>query len=353
MKRRNFVKLTAMATAMAMAVSPAMVFAADSESTDGATTAGSTINGDGKLEDYIKKDVFKVVLPTNGDANFKLDPQGLLNVADKDKYTVGPGAIYFTNKPATDGGDATYSNQSDAIEIINKSSYDIDVDFSVKITLPEGVTMVESAADLTDAETPSVYLAMKESGDASATALKAGDNKAETKKVAGVPEDTTNTTKADATGYLITATSDGNGGYTYKYELGDKFDVDTAPKASYILTGNCDTTVDWSALKDKDVTTEIVWSAKKHVDSYLSSTTMSATNNSVTLTLPEGVTLSKAEITYADGTGAIKLTNQYTLSGSTLTIPKDISAWLNRTPAYSKMVLTFSDGKSETIDFQQ
>lgn len=350
MKRKNFVKLTAMATAAVMAASPAMVFAANTESADGDTSAGSTINGSGELEDYISKDVFKVVLPTNTDANFTLDPQGLLQVADSSAYTLGAGAVYFANKQ--DDGSTTYSNTSDPIEVINKSSYDIDVDFSVKVTLPEGVTMVESAADLANATTPSVYLAMKETDDTDATALKLGDNKAEVKAVNGVPEDTTNTTKENATGYLITATGTA-GNYTYKYELGDKFDMDTAPRASYTLTGECDTIADWSALKDKDVTTEIIWSAKKHTDSYLSGKTMSAVNNSVTLSLPDEVTLSQVKITHDDGTGDIVLTNQYTLNGATFSIPgTNIETWLGLAPAFNKLVLTFSDGKTETITFQ-
>lgn len=354
MKRKNLVKLTAIATAAAMAISPAMVFAADSD--DDATEAGDEINGSGSLEDYISKDVFKVVLPALTDANFTLDPQGLLNVANSSTYTAGPGAIYFEHKPTTTGGNSTYSDTSDPIKIINKSSFKIDVDFSVEVTLPEGITMVESSAALANATTPSVYLEMKEAGDTNATVLKVGKNTAATKEVNGVPEDTTaNVTKATATGYLITATDAGNGKYTYKYELGDAFVEANADNANYTLKGACDTTADWSALKDKNVTTKIIWSAKKHTDSYLSKTTMTPSSNSLEMSaLPDRVTLSKAVITSEDGAEVYTLTNEYSVSGTTLSVSAaSMNVWLGLEPAYTKLVLTFSDGKTETINLQR
>lgn len=266
MKRKNFVKLTAIATAAAMAISPAMVFAADSEVTDPAN-ATSTINGAGGLEGIVNKEVFKVVLPTVQDTNFTLDPQGLLKIANKDAYAIGAGAIYFTNK-ASDGGQDTYSGTSDAIEILNKSSYAIDVAFSVKVELPEGITMVESEDALANATTPSVYLAMKEENDTAATALKAGDNVAVVKTVAGVAEDANN--DAAGKGYYIKADTSG-ATRTYTYELGSGFANTDAKKASYKLSGKCDSTADWSKVNaleadKKNVKTTIVWTAKKHED---------------------------------------------------------------------------------------
>lgn len=346
MKRRNFVKLTAIATATAMAISPTMIFAANGESDDDATSAGTTINGSGDLEGYISKEVFKVVLPTNSDANFTLDPQGLLKVADSNAYGIGAGAIYFAN--VGDSG-TTYSNTSDPFEIINKSSYDIDVDFSVKVTLPEGVTMVASEDDLDNATTPSVYLAMKEADDASVTVLKAGENTAATKQVDAVPEDTTNTTKDDATGYLITATGSA-GNYTYKYELGAKFDVDSADRASYTLTGRCDTKADWSALEGKNVTTEIVWSAKKHTDSVLSVSSVSASNN--TLTVNEGFTVTKVTLVQTTGNEIVaRAGSHYNFANGTLALQTTMLS--GNVGGSLRIELTKEDTtKTETITIQ-
>lgn len=89
--------------------------------------------------------------------------------------------------------------------------------------------------------------------------------------------------------------------------------------------------------------------------SYLSATTMTTTSNSVTLSLPTGVTLSKVELTNTDGTGAITLTNgnQYTLSGTTFTISgTNISTWIKASPAKNKIKLTYSDTKTEIITLQ-
>ena len=83
--------------------------------------------------------------------------------------------------------------------------------------------------------------------------------------------------------------------------------------------------------------------------SYLSATTLTATANSVTLSLPNGVTLSKVELIHADGTAPITLTNgnQYTSNGTTFAVSaSNISNWLKASPAYNKIKLTFSDKKS-------
>ena len=80
---------------------------------------------------------------------------------------------------------------------------------------------------------------------------------------------------------------------------------------------------------------------------------MTATNNSVTLSLPDDVTISKVEVTQADGSGAIALTDQYTVNGTTLTVPaSNITAWIGLETPYTKMVLTFSDSTSEIVTFQ-
>ena len=64
MKNAKIRKIVAISAATSMVLVPANVFAADTESTDGATNAGSTIEGSGSVEEFINKDVFKVTLPT-------------------------------------------------------------------------------------------------------------------------------------------------------------------------------------------------------------------------------------------------------------------------------------------------
>lgn len=68
------------------------------------------------------------------------------------------------------------------------------------------------------------------------------------------------------------------------------------------MTGERDTTADGSGLKDKNVATEIIWSAKRHTDSYLDSDVMTPSNNTLEmLALSDGVMFSKAVITSEGG----------------------------------------------------
>lgn len=248
MKNARFTKLIAVATMAAMVLTPASVFADDSA--EGATSGEGTIYGTGDLEDYVSKEVFRISLPTVSSTDFTIDTQGLLHVASANDYKVEKGAIYFTNAPAVSGDSSTYSSTSDPIEIINKSSFPIDVDVTVKVTPPTGLTMVEEESALDSATAPSLYLAMKEEKDESATALKSGTNEAATKTLDGVAE--------GEDGYVMSVSGD-----EYSYKLSDTFDVSKAARASYTLTGACDQAADWTALKDESVATETVWTAKK------------------------------------------------------------------------------------------
>jgi len=251
--KRSFKKFVAVLTATTLLLSSS-VMAIAAESEDGATSVNGTVSGNGAVEDYLNKDVFKVTLPTVANVDFTIDPQGLLGVADEDAYTLGAGAVYFAN---VSGNSATYSNVSDAITIGNKSSYDVDVNLTVNLTAAEGITMVDSADDLADAKTPSLYLAIQEAGDEAATAITEASTELETKAVEGIDE------AEDA--YEIVAESDGAGGYTYKYVLSADY-AGTPAEASYTLTGACDTTADWSSVKDMSVRADLVWEVAKHID---------------------------------------------------------------------------------------
>lgn len=88
--------------------------------------------------------------------------------------------------------------------------------------------------------------------------------------------------------------------------------------------------------------------------SYVSTNAVTATSNSLTLSLPVGVTLSKIDAAYADGTVATEVTaDQYTLTGSTLTFQAElITAWEGLNPPFAKFILTFSDGREEIVAMQ-
>lgn len=307
MKIKKVIALTMAAT---MALAPMTALAEDTPVTDPEKASGS-ITGSGEME-YVNKKVFSVTLPTTTDdsVNFTVDPQGILAVKDAVAYTLGPGALYFANY-ASDGS-VTYSNETDPSVIVNRSSYDVDVSFGVDVTLPDGITLAEKADDLTDATTPTIYLAMQEAGDDAATALASGTNAADTKLLAGVAEDTTNSAKADATGYIVLYDPNTD---TFSYEYGDKVAEADLKKASYTLTGSCDKTADWStvsAAKDNTIGLKITWSVAEHTDKpTLSANTVSSSSNTVTITdlknakTVSGVTItttSGSEVTLASGT---------------------------------------------------
>jgi len=63
--------------------------------------------------------------------------------------------------------------------------------------------------------------------------------------------------------YKIKAESDGQGGWTYSYILSPDYDG-TPDAASYVLSGACDETADWSDVKDLTVKADLVWNVTKH-----------------------------------------------------------------------------------------
>lgn len=221
--------------------SSATVFAAETSNLGTSTTAST---GTGQLEGYVLYNVSKVVLPTSIKTDFTLDPQGLLGVSsDSSKYTEGAGAVYFPNakgywkagdKVYTADGNASedwsatsdsansrttahaldaddeidakiigtatgydYSSTSDAIEITNKSSFDISVEVAVAVKAKSGTTSSAlSDVALVDADTlatakdPSLYLGVvvtEDGADEDAVAITA-DGQTVTGEAEAIPK---------------------------------------------------------------------------------------------------------------------------------------------------------------------
>lgn len=254
---RKFIKKSiAVTSALAMALSIAPLAGAADGETDIENAKGNVTVTD-QFEGYVDKKVFNVVLPTVSSITFTLDPQGLLNIADSGKYTQKTGAVYFSNT-----GDS-YTDTSDAIEVTNQSSYGVNANIKLTVTNTEtsGITVVDSADALADATTPSIYLGLKKD-DGDAAALKAGET-TDTKKLAAVAEDQEG--GATGTGYYIDATASGDsplGKKTYAYKLGTGFTASADQKASFKLTGKCDSTSDWSKVSSatmNNFTVAVAW----------------------------------------------------------------------------------------------
>lgn len=263
MRNAKVSKLIAAAMAATMLMSSATVFAADNDVTN-PTNAKGDVTGSGQLEGYVDKNVFRVVLPTiDADhASFVVDPQGLLKIADSTKYTQEAGAVYFENAPTTEGGTATYSDKSDKIEFVNKSSYDVRVGLDINLTAT-GVDVVKDA-DLAAATNPSISLQLIKAGDTptavdiDSTSFKSAD--AEAKAVPEVSDTVT-------TGYKVTASetqpagstvAQSPSGYYYTYALTDDYTATDDQKVAYQLKGKCNTVAGWSGV-NQAITTKIAW----------------------------------------------------------------------------------------------
>ena len=224
---KRFKKITAMAVAATMLVSSGLtVLAEGNEGSD---------SGSGEYEGYVDKtSVFSVKVPTSA-ANvfdFFVDPNGLLAETDYARFGDGVSATDFESGASlfftrTVGGSVTekYGKDSNAVELVNMSSYEVDVQVTASIEGADGITF-SNTANVSSAQDPTLYLAIV-SGD---------------------------TTKAITTeGGMFTGTISGNDAnfeiqwdsasnkYVYKLIAGTTEDSPTSPwgKTSFNLTGAC------------------------------------------------------------------------------------------------------------------
>lgn len=346
MRKTKIAKIIAASTAATLLLAPATVFAEDV--TDPGS-ASSEINGDGSLEGYVNKDVFRVVLPTIQNVNFTLDPQGLLNKADSAKYPTASGAVYFENAPTGSATDPTYSNTSDEITIYNKSSYDVEVGLSV--TLDTGDVTLAAKDALASAKTPSLYLGLIKGTDAAA-AITSASYESAAATVTKVPEaDGTTVTK----GYQIKANTsavegveESPNGYWYTYELTPGFADTDAQKISYKLEGACDSAADWSKI-DKAVTAKVAWTITKVGQPSISGKaySISNTNTFTVKNVDSTATISSINMS-KDGTtvAASVPASCYSLTGTTLTIDgtKNTAIGSGGVGGTRYFIVTFSDG---------
>lgn len=350
-------KTLAAVLAATMVLSPATALASDTGDTGDTTPAtgdvtdiddaSGELNGSGNFEGYVDKNVFRIVLPTVSNVDFSIDPQGLLGKADKDKYTLGEGAVYFTNAPTTDGDAATYSATSDAISFVNKSSYAIKVGLAV--TLNTGDIAIAKSADIATATEPSLSLGLIEGSNA-AVDIDSASFKSTATKVNGVPEKTDS-----AEGYEIKATAKDGGGYTYTYELSDSFDPDTAAKAEYKLTGKCNNVAGWGTIEDTAVTAKIAWTVTNATAPGISGTTYSRGSSTNTYAL-ENITqeIKSIEVSTNGTTAAGALpSGAYSVNDdkTTLTIDGTKNTFIGAggVGAVRYFIVTFADGSKITF----
>ena len=284
MRNVKISKLIAATTAATLLFSTTTVFAADTGDTVDTSTdteitdpgnANGELSGSGNLEGYVDKKVFRIVLPTTN-VNFTLDPQGLLNAADEDTYSLGSGAIYFENAPTTDGGSATYSNKSDDIKFVNKSSYAVKVGLAV--TLDTGDISLVKSADISSATAPALNLGLLKDADTTATDIDNVSFKSTPASLKAVPEVSDTVTEGYKLAGSTTDPGDGtpestNGMY-YSYKLTDGYTAGADQTVTYKLTGSCNDVAGWAKI-DKAVTAKIAWTVTDATAPSITGTTYS------------------------------------------------------------------------------
>jgi hypothetical protein len=321
----KFQKITAVVLATTMVLGSAVtVFAAD-----GAT-------GQGTAFDHVNKDIISVTLPEDSAVrnvfNYYVDPEGVVKEAakltDGTAVTGNDDGVYFANT----GG--SYSAASDEVEFEGKNS--IAVDISVKATVTAGendIALVADADALAAATTPALLMNLTVSNGTDSDVQPILSTGATAKaQIEGVPANFEVTVVDSKYAYTV---KDGATGWK---------------KATVKLSGktnNVDVTDGMTA-----PTIGLVWTIAKHTDAYVSSSNISASGNSLTLTMPEGVSVSSVALYKAsalDTPIALTAGNQYTVADGKITVPANmLTAW----GTGSKLTIKYSDNHTDDVNIQ-
>ncbi len=334
------------------------VAATYTDSTETATSDGSALTQSGGYDSgttyYLYDTVaetYTTYSETYGDLNLPADP----TTTDYDNDGSGNYKLYVVNVAAHN----TYSDTSEPMEIVNKSSLAVDVDFQVTTTIA-GIDMV-AAGDLAAATDPSLALEISSTFEAEAPV---------TASILTTTYDTTTQALTDAdAGYSIvsheaeadfpvgttTVLGDVSGLY-YAYLLDAAFtDFSTM---SYEISGACNDVSGWGSLDVADgVSLAITWTISAHSEDAapsIATTTYaiaSGTAEDVTVSLGNGALAATAITSVTDGGVAIDAGN-YSLTGTTLTFS---SAYVDTlvgdgTAAVNKeLVVTFNDTAATAV----
>lgn len=254
---RHYKKVLAVSLAASMVLGSSVVALAEDKE------AGAS--GSGELEYIAKSDVFDVVFPTVAEDattfDYILDPDGLIAATKGDKYTgkaFDDGkTMYFLRSEQVDGtvggstGKADYTDSSDEIKVVNKSTKGVELVVNAKVEAVDGITM---KADTTFGTTdPELYLAIKGTY---------GTNAAETTAITAAGVEVKKTIAEDTAAYEVKWNSTDK---QYEKQLttaAQAADYAGFKTYTFQLTGACNQVAGWSALKDKAPKVDLVWSVK-------------------------------------------------------------------------------------------
>jgi hypothetical protein len=243
-------------------------------------------------------------------------------------------------------------NSTDKVYVVNKSTKAKTVKAVVTMTNASGITFNPTSTFEDDDENASMYLAATNgSGTGSTTAaLEASEDGATAK--ATYTLDLAAPTATDIT-YMDSTLSDVTGGHNY-FRFAPQtvnYNDDAFYLTAMINANGADAWEEWAGKVTETTRPKlnIVYSVTDKVDKYVSSTTISASSNTVSVTMPSDVTISSVVLTKATG-GNVTLTagTHYTISGSDYTF--DASMLGNHKTG--SVTFTFSDEKTETLNIE-
>lgn len=304
--------------------------------------------GTGSVEGVIDTDVFSVVVPTSVETTlaFIVDPQGLIKATTgkNDKYTgktFGEGTLFFAN------ADNKYSNTSEALKIVNKSSVDVDVTIGAKVGDADGIKLTEDKT-FADDTSASVYLAIKHDTDQETVITSSGASL--NAQVAKAPE----------------------GAYEIVYDQGQyKYQLTAAASAaeytgfkdySFNITGASNANGDWKGLEEAEPTITVTWNVVPHSDYKgpaiaVKTYTMKA-DESVYVTLDLGKDEAAAtgitKITYLNSSGAEKVVDStsYAVEDGNTTLrfkTSFINSLITAGTQSRDYTITFNDSESTQV----
>ena len=371
---RNYKKYLAAAMAATMVLgTSATAFAASGLATPSVSATPSDITdkdnaqgnlgGTGNVAGIIDKNVFHVVVPTIDDEqtyyNFILDPQRLIGATNGASLPAGQtydkGAdnkgqtLYFRNIPNGDdlaGSTFDYSNKSQGFQVTNKSTMDVDVTFTAKLTESTNAISMAEKADFKDAEgnattDASIYLGIIKDGG---TAVPVGaDGASASAKLTGAPSGAYKEDIDPDTGKFV-------------YKLDPTASV-TFEDTIFNLTGACNPDGDWlevdPAIEPK---IQVTWKVVEHTTkpSIPTTTYTRVSGQPLAITVSLGTAPDNAtgieSITFVNPTGVTKTLAEgtdYTFSGTTLTINSNVVDGLTADRTYK---VTFNDTAKTAVD---
>lgn len=384
--------------AATMMVSPTAVFAADT-----VNVAGGTVNGSGTVH-YVNTQVYNIILPTDKALDFHIDPYGLLSMTGPDMTVsdaLSNAAAAATN--ITSNATAVINKSSVPVNVaVEAMVHNGNTTTPIDAANPSAaaVNLVDDVADVmsaSDASHAGVYLAITPISGASITSVTTGA----ASQVADLSLDAANVANKTVTGAVFTlsdvafnltnstllsneayaVTSNGDSANPTKFDI----DLKGMPEAYKItstssvavldeslatpilgssasavsfmfnITGKVDyTSPVWQEFdKDQNVNgqqkieLQVKFIITKVGDkpSYVSKTTISATDNTFDVVYPDGATGIQSIEAHRTGNAPLTMSSShYTKSGNTITIT---NTNILKSP-YTHLVVTFNDSAATT-----